>query len=405
MAASPFAFFRGAALIMAADLAATPVSGITVQLCGDAHLSNFGLFASPERQLVFDINDFDETLPGPWEWDVKRLAASLEIAGRENGFSSADRQLVVVNAVAEYRRAMREFAGWTNLQVWYAHLPVEARLAGNRTALDRSTTKLAEKAMDRAKARDHLQAFGRMVRFDGAGLRFVSDPPLLVPVEDLLPPGELDSFLERIHRAFAGYRGSLSADRRHLLDQYELVHVARKVVGVGSVGTRAWIALLMGRDHTDPLILQIKEAQASVLEAFTKPSAYGHCGHRVVAGQRTMQASSDILLGWETFAGFDGQSRDFYVRQLRDWKGTIEVEQMAPTAMQRYGQLCAWTLARGHARSGDRIAIAAYLGRGTIFDTAIAEFAVAYAEQNVRDHNALSDAITSGRIQSEAAPG
>lgn len=404
MASSPFAFFRGAALIMAADLARTPTSGITVQLCGDAHLSNFGLFASPERQLVFDINDFDETLPGPWEWDVKRLAASLEVAGLENGFAGPERRIVVRGAVAEYRRAMREFAGWTNLQVWYASLAAEVRLAEIRATLDRVTARRADKALSKAKTRDHLQAFGKLVHVADDGLRFMSDPPLLVPVEELLREPEIAPFVERIHGALAGYRGSLSVDRRHLLDQYALVHVARKVVGVGSVGTRAWVALLVGRDHQDPLILQIKEAQRSVLEHFAGDSAYDHAGHRVVAGQRTMQASSDILLGWETFAGFDGVPRHFYVRQLRDWKGNIEVEQMGPSAMARYAGLCAWTLARGHARSGDRIAIASYLGRGSVFENSIADFAAAYAEQNARDHQALVKAIATGRVESSTTP-
>jgi uncharacterized protein (DUF2252 family) len=404
MASSPFAFFRGAALIMAADLARTPTSGINVQLCGDAHLSNFGLFASPERQLVFDINDFDETLPGPWEWDVKRLAASLEVAGRENGFAEIERRTVVRAAVTQYRVAMREFASWTNLQVWYASLAAEARLADIRATLDRATVKRVERTLSKAKTRDHLQAFGKLVQADGAGLRFMSDPPLLVPVEELLGESELAPFLARIDGALAGYRSSLSVDRRHLLDQYTLVHVARKVVGVGSVGTRAWVALLVGRDEQDPLILQIKEAQRSVLEEFAGDSAYDHAGHRVVAGQRTMQASSDILLGWETVSDFDGIPRHFYVRQLRDWKGNIEVEQMSPSAMARYAELCAWTLARGHARSGDRIAIASYLGRGPVFENSIADFAAAYAEQNALDHQALLAAIAAGRVESSITP-
>jgi uncharacterized protein (DUF2252 family) len=376
MAASPFAFFRGAALVMAADLAGTPTSGLPVQACGDAHLSNFGLFASPERQLVFDINDFDETLPGPWEWDVKRLAASIEIAGRDLGFSTAERSAAVLAMMGEYRRAMAEFAGWTNLAVWYAYLPAESRFAEVRDGLDRTTAKRAASLMTKARTRDHLQAFTKLVRVVDGELRFVSDPPLLVPIEELYDPDVAAQLMDRVRGALAGYR-------------FELVHVARKVVGVGSVGTRAWVVLMVGRDASDPLILQIKEAQASVLEEFAGPSAYDNHGQRVVAGQRAMQASGDILLGWQRFAGFDAVPRDFYVRQLRDWKGSVEVDQMRPAGMSAYGTLCAWTLARAHARSGDRIAIAAYLGGGPVFDRAIADFASGYADQNELDHAAL----------------
>jgi uncharacterized protein (DUF2252 family) len=398
MISSPFAFFRGAALVMASDLARTPTSGFRVQLCGDAHLSNFGLFASPERQLVFDINDFDETLPGPWEWDVKRLAASLEIAGRGNDFAEAQNRAIVVAAVGEYRRAMRDFAGQNNLQVWYAYLPAEDRFAEVRAGLDPNTAKRTEKAMSKARTRDHLQAFRKLVRAENGELRFVSDPPLLVPIEELTDAPDVATAIDRIKDAIRSYRSSLSPDRRHLLDQFRLVHIARKVVGVGSVGTRAWVVLMLGRDSGDPMILQIKEAQASVLEAFAGRSAYANAGRRVVVGQHVMQASSDILLGWQRSTGFDDVPRDFYVRQLHDWKGSVEVDQMTPAAMTGYGKLCAWTLARAHARSGDRIEIASYLGAGSVIDEAIADFAGAYAEQNDRDHASLVAAARAGRV-------
>jgi uncharacterized protein (DUF2252 family) len=401
MASSPFAFFRGAALIMASDLANTPTSGLDVQLCGDAHVSNFGLFASPERQLVFDINDFDETLPGPWEWDVKRLAASLQIAAQGSGFTEAQSRAIVLASASAYRRAMTEFAGQSTLQVWYAHLPAEVRFADIRDNLDSATAKLAARTMSKAKTRDHLQAYAKLVQADGDQLSFISDPPLLVRLEELLDGPAAAMVQERLSNAFGSYRETLSADRRTLLDQFRPVDLARKVVGVGSVGTRAWVLLMIGRATDDPLLLQIKEAQASVLERFLPPSEYDNAGHRVVAGQRTMQASSDILLGWNRLAGLDDVPRDFYVRQLRDWKGTVEVEQMTPGAMLRYAEVCAWTLARAHARSGDRIAIASYLGSGDAFDRALAQFAGAYAEQNHRDYEALLGAIGSGRIAAQ----
>jgi uncharacterized protein (DUF2252 family) len=389
MRESPFAFFRGSALVMAADLAKTPASGIEVQLCGDAHLGNFGLFGSPERQLVFDINDFDETLPGPWEWDVKRLATSIEIVGRTNGFNDRARRAAVIGAVAEYRRAMREFAGWTNLAVWYAYVAADSLLAQVHASLDAQTAKQAGRALAKARSRDHLQVASRLVTEFGGDPRFVYDPPLLVPISRLYGEQDAAIMLERVRAAVHGYRNSLSSDRRQLLDQFRLVDVARKVVGVGSVGIRAWVALLIGRDIDDPLILQVKEAQASVLERFVGPSRYANAGQRVVAGQRVMQASGDILLGWQRFAGFDDVPRDFYVRQLRDWKGSVDVDQMSAAATAAYGQLCAWTLARAHARSGDRIAIAAYLGEGARFDEAIARFARGYADQNEADHRSL----------------
>jgi len=403
MLTSPFAYFRGSALVMASDLAGTPTSGLRVQACGDAHLSNFGLFASPERQLVFDMNDFDETLPGPWEWDVKRLAASLEVAGRDNGFDDADRRTVVLSGVRSYRTTMSDLAGRGNLASWYAQFPVEdvkARLdAATRKRLVAKTRKIA----DKARAHDHLRAFGRLVTVADGEPRFVSDPPLLVPIEELLGDAVTG---EEMQAALAGairtYRNTLTTENRRLLEGYRFVQLARKVVGVGSVGTRAWVALMLGRDAEDPLLLQIKEAQPSVLEAFVGRSEYSNAGHRVVAGQRLMQAASDHLLGWERLQGIDGRVRDFYIRQLHDWKGSFDVQEMVPTGMALYAELCGWTLARAHARSGDRIAIAAYLGNKDVFDRAVATFASLYADQTARDHAALATAVTERRVQAES---
>jgi len=398
MLSSPFAFFRGASLIMAADLAGTPRSGLGAQLCGDAHLSNFGVFASPERQLVFDLNDFDETIPGPWEWDVKRLVASLEVAGRGNGFGTAERRTAVLAAAAEYREAMAGFALMRNLDLWYASMTIERLKPTLQSGSDPVMLKRTNKILAKAKTRDHLQAFAKMVRMVDGEPRFVSDPPLLVPVEELLAPDDAHRLEAQVLTALRGYSRSLASDRRHLLDDYRYVELARKVVGVGSVGTRAWVALMLGRDGDDPLILQVKEAQPSVLQRFTRRSRYANEGQRVVAGQRLMQASSDIFLGWQRVVDLEGASRDFYFRQLRDWKGSVEIEQMRLEGMTAYGRLCAWTLARAHARSGDRIAIAAYLGGGDAFDRALASFAARYADQNERDHAALQAAADSGRI-------
>ena len=399
MLASPFAFYRGAAYLMASDLASTPRSGLIVQACGDAHVSNFGLFGSPERELLFDINDFDETAHGPWEWDVKRLAASLAIAGRNNGFADKERAEVVRDAVGAYRSAMREFAAMRNLEVWYAHARVQQGLPGLQAMLDKKNLKAAERVVTKARTKDSLEAFAKLTHVVDGELRIVSEPPLIVPVEELLPPGDATKFLETIHDLIRSYRRTLQGDRKHLLEDFRFVHLARKVVGVGSVGTRAWIALLLGRDGQDPLFLQAKEAQASVLEPFVGKSRYANHGQRVVEGQRLMQASSDIFLGWNRLAGLDGVVRDFYVRQLRDWKGSWAPEAMVPQVMNVYGQMCGWTLARAHARSGDRIAIASYLGNSDAFDRAIASFSEAYADQNDRDYDALNAAVKADRIK------
>jgi uncharacterized protein (DUF2252 family) len=398
MVVSPFTFYRGAAAVMAADLARTPTSGLQVQACGDAHLANFGAFAAPDRRLVFDLNDFDETLPGPWEWDVKRLAASFEIAARENGLKGKERRTVLATVSREYREAMREFAKRRNLEVWYARLDAETVL-GALQAEGRKVVRQAEKGVAKAHAKDSLRALDRLThRVDGE-LRIVSRPPLVVPVEELLA-GEGQFDVEAaIREVIERYAESLKGDRRRLLESYRFRHIARKVVGVGSVGTRAWIVLLTGRDDSDPLILQAKEAQPSVLEPYVGPSRFDNHGQRVVEGQWLMQAASDSFLGWCPTTGIDGRERDFYVRQLWDGKGSSDVDAMTPRAMEIYARMCGWTLARAHARSGDPVAIGSYLGSGDAFDTAVAEFSRLYADQNERDHAALKAAIDSGRIE------
>ena len=406
MMVSPFTYYRGAALPMAADLAATPVTGLAVQACGDAHLSNFGLFGSAERRLMFDVNDFDETLPGPWEWDVKRLAASLEVAGRGNGFQPRQRREIVIAAVGRYRQAMREFAGMTNLDVWYAHADIDQLRAQFDSQLAEQQRRRLDKGLARARTRDSMQEVAKLTRMVDGEPRIISDPPVLVPIDELKPTETDRAGLEAFVTGLIGsYRRTLETDRKYLLEQFKFCDMARKVVGVGSVGTRCWIILLLGRDDSDPLFLQVKEAEASVLSRFVGASKYKNQGERVVAGQRLMQAASDIFLGWQHTEGeatLDGKPRDFYVRQLRDWKFSLPIEALIPEGLRMYGALCGWTLARAHARSGDRIAIAAYLGGSDVFDRAITQFAVAYADQNERDHQALVDAVKSGRITAQA---
>ena len=398
MLVSPFTFYRGAALIMAADLAGTPRSGITTQVCGDAHLMNFGVFASPERRMEFGMNDFDETYPGPWEWDVKRLAASFAIAGRDNGFSAKQRGSVLLALVDAYRSAMHEFAAMTNLAVWYSHMDVEDALKELRRGVDAATRKRAEANVAKARTRDSLQAFDKLTHVVDGERRILSDPPLVVPIEELFEGMEREQLHEMIRGVVRSYRRTLQSDRRHLLEEFRMVDIARKIVGVGSVGTRAWIILMLGRDGTDPLFLQAKEAQASVLEEYVGRSERRSHGERVVNGQHLMQANSDIFLGWDQVQGLDGVHRDYYIRQLRDWKGAAVVETMAPITMALYARMCASSLARAHARSGDRIAIASYLGTSGAFDHAIAEFSEAYADQNERDYDTLVQAEKDGRV-------
>jgi uncharacterized protein (DUF2252 family) len=403
MASSAFAYFRGAALPMASDLARTPRSGLMAQACGDAHLSNFGVFASPERHLVFDINDFDETLPGPWEWDVKRLATSLEIAGRAGDYPAKERRGIVLAAVAAYRRAMREFAGMDALAVWYAHADISRLEAIARTRLAGRQRKTLARNIAKARTKDNLGALGRFAAVGDGPPRLIAEPPLVVPIRDIVG-GDIDPEVmeQRLRAMMSAYADTLGHERRVLLDRFRLVDMARKVVGVGSVGTRSWMLLLL-EDGMHPLFLQAKEAGPSVLEAFVGASEFDNAGQRVVVGQHLMQAVGDIFLGWVRVQGLDDRPRDFYVRQLRDWKGSAEVELMVPAGMQAYGEICGWTLARAHARSGDRIAMAAYLGGGPAFDEAVHEFADAHADQNEQDHQALLQAIRSGRITAEAA--
>ena len=398
MSSSPFAFYRGAALLMAADLAASPNSGLQVQLCGDAHLSNFGVFATPERRLVFDINDFDETHPGPFEWDVKRLAASLSVAARANGFSAKKRRAIVTGSVAAYRETMRAFAEQGNLAVWYSHLDMDDLMKQVGDQVDDRRKAKTQAVLDKARTRDSVQAFSKLTQVVDGEHRIISQPPLIVPIEELVTEAEAAATYEALRLLIRSYRRTLQWDRRHLLEQFRLTQVARKVVGVGSVGTRAWILLFEGLNGQDPLFLQAKEAQASVLSGFTRASGFKNQGQRVVTGQQLMQASSDIFLGWQHVTGLDGLPRDFYLRQLRDGKGSAVIEDQAPDAMALYGRICGQTLARAHARSGDRVAIAAYLGAKDRFDQAVADFAEEYADQNDRDHAALLSAIADGRL-------
>jgi uncharacterized protein (DUF2252 family) len=400
MSVSPFTFYRGAALVMTGDLAGTPSSGLLVQCCGDAHLSNFGLFASPDRRLLFDLNDFDETARGPWEWDVKRLAASLLLAGRDNEFSVADQQRVVVDAVAHYREQIARFSRMRYLDLWYVRLEIEPLLREVYDELGPRMRRVLHRDVTKAMRRDSRQAFAKLTTEVDGEARLVSEPPLIVPAREFLGEERFLRLEESLEQVLIDYRSSIQHHRRAMFDQYSLVDVARKVVGVGSVGTHAWIALLLGRDEHDPLVLQVKEAQASVLEGFTEPNPYANNGERVVAGQRLMQATTDVFLGWlQVPQGVDGRPHDYYVRQLRDWKGSIRIEAMNRRALTIYARLCAAMLARAHARTGDAIAIAAYVGGGNVFDRAILAFSEAYAEQTERDHTALLDAIESGRVE------
>ncbi len=401
MLASPFAFYRGAALVMANDLAETPMSGFTAQACGDAHASNFGVFGTPERDLLFDVNDFDETLPGPWEWDVKRLAASLAIAGREVDFDRQAREAIVAACVRSYRGAMKGFAAMHNLDVWYARLDTTV-IQQWRSQAGKKQVKKAEKVAAKARAKDSSRGLSKLTTEEDGELRFLSQPPLLVPLVDLLPTRQRSEVTSFIQMLIEQYAQTLRPELRDLLAGYRVVDTARKVVGVGSVGTRAWVILLLGRDGHDPLILQAKEAQASVLEAFVGASRFDNHGERVVVGQRRMQAASDIFLGWVRATGVDGLERDFYIRQLWDWKGSVELDSGVPSGLSVYGQLCGWTLARAHARSGDPIAISAYLGSADVFDRAVTRFAETYADLNESDYRRLAAAVQSGNVAAEA---
>jgi uncharacterized protein (DUF2252 family) len=406
MMVSPGTFYRGAALLMASDLAVTPHSGVTVQLCGDAHLSNFGLFASPERQLMFDINDFDETLPGPWEWDVKRLAASFEVAGRDLGFEPDERRSIVLAGVREYRERMRMTASMRTLDAWYSHINVD-QISGWISAevdakrISKREANEARQDIAKARTRDSLRVVAKRGKNLDGQLRIVADPPVVTPIEDLLLTNVEASRIEKaMQRMVQSYRRTL-ATQHHPIEEFKYVHMARKVVGVGSVGTRCWILLLTGRDNDDPLVLQAKEAQASVLERFLPGSNYRNHGERVVVGQRLMQAATDIFLGWQRAEGIDGVKRDYYIRQFHDWKGSVQVDTMRVDGALLYARLCGTVLASAHSRWGDRVAIGSYLGQRDTFDEAIARFAVTYADQNERDYEALLKAVSSGRIAAE----
>ena len=408
MLVSPFTFYRGAARIMAADLKDTPRAGLTTQLCGDAHLSNFGVFASPERTLLFDLNDFDETLPGPFEYDVARMAASFTIAARNNGFTKAEQREVTVASVAAYHKAMAEFAVMDTMDIWYARLSEDELMAAIKTAeaaqkgkaqkkAAKKSAEVAAKVAAKAHTRDSLQALSKLAEVVDGKHRIVSQPPIVVPFReiDFSTYGiEADQLEHYVHAEFRAYRATLQSDRRHLLEKFEIIDVARKVVGVGSVGTRAFIVLLQGRDEQDPLFLQVKEATTSVLEDHL-PKSRHQPGSRVVHGQRMMQAASDIYLGWTK--GVQA-GRYLYWRQLRDMKGSAVIEAMLPVGLAFYGRQCGWTLARAHARSGDPVAIAAYLGKSDKFDTAMTDFSERYADQNERDYEAFAAAVKSGRL-------
>ena len=403
MGESPFAFYRGTAAVMAADLSRTPTSGLSVQLCGDAHLSNFGLFASPERRLVFDINDFDETLRGPWEWDVKRLAASFSVAGREIGFSAKQIRKVVLATVRRYQEAIAGFAELGNLEVWYARADIAQEWERLSDQLDKGMNKRMAKTIKKAQGRDHRQSLAKLTTLVDGERRITADPPTIVPLSDLASGTDRDMVEKSVRHLLRQYVRSLAVERRDLARSFQVVDIARKVVGVGSVGTRCWIVLLSGRDADDPMFLQVKEAQQSVLARYLEGPASSNEGARVVTGQRRMQAASDIFLGWTRAVGVDGQSRDYFIRQLHDWKGSASVEAMTPKSMILYGQLCAWTLARAHARSGDRIALAAYLGTDDGFPQAVATFADSYADLNELDFKVFTEAIRSGELATSAA--
>jgi uncharacterized protein (DUF2252 family) len=398
MLRSSFSFYRGAAAVMAADLAAAPSTGLRVQLCGDAHLSNFGTFAGPDRRLVFDLNDFDETLPGPFEWDVKRLAASVEVAARGRGFPAPARRRAVRATTRRYRETIRELAELRTLEVWYARHDVDELLAGYRHEASASDVRRVNGNIAKARAKDSLRALSKLTEVADGTRRFIHDPPLLVPLAELLDTDEAEHIQQLVHGWMRTYRASVSPTQRVLLGRFSLADIAHKVVGVGSVGSRAWVALLLGRDEGDPLVLQIKEAQASVLEPHLGTSAYKQHGRRVVEGQRLMQAAGDVFLGWLAGDGLDGVRRDFYVRQLWDGKGSFDPARMKGDRFGAYAALCGAALARAHARSGDPVALAAYLGRGDAFDRAMEAFAGRYADQNDEDFAALEAAADAGRI-------
>jgi len=399
MLVSPFTFYRGAAAVMAADLAATPDSGIAVQACGDAHISNFGGFAAPDRRLIFGPNDFDETLPGPWEWDVKRMAASVEIAGRDIGLQEDRRSRLVAACIREYREAMRGFAQVSHLDVWYERINASELVDRFGGRLGSKSRIEFSRPFVKARQKTSLRAVRKLTERGDGGPRFRSVPPLLVRFADLHDPADPRTEEDYVRDLLDRYIESLDSDRRYLFGTYRYVDLARKVVGVGSVGTRAWVILFAGREGQDALVLQMKEAQASVLEPYLGASEFAHHGERVVRGQRMGQATTDVFLGWQRSQGLDGKEHDFYIRQLWDWKASMELSRMGYSGLHAYSRACGWSLARAHARSGDRIAIAAYLGTGPRFDEAIARFSAAYADQNELDYERLVEAVRAGEVR------
>ena len=401
MLVSPFTFYRGAAYLMAADLAGAPRTGLHTQLCGDAHLSNFGAFAAPDRRLAFDINDFDETLPGPFEWDLKRLVASFAVAGRDLGFDGKTRRGVTVAVTRSYRESMHRLAEMRTLDLWYSRIDVDELLEQFQGRASAKRRKVMDKNLAKTRAKDSLRAFDKLTTMVNGEPRIISDPPLLVPIEELAGGAQEEEIEALARGVLRSYRRTLTGDRRHLLERFHYAHAARKVVGVGSVGTRAWIVLMLGHDNSDPLFLQLKQAEPSVLEPFLGRSRYANHGQRVVEGQRLMQAASDLMLGWQRVEGIDGITRDFYVRQLWDHKGSVIIEGMLPSELTAYAEICGQVLARGHARSGDAVAIASYLGSSDVFDRALTDFAELYAEQNELDYAAIAAAVNSGRITAQ----
>lgn len=390
MGASPFTFYRGAAAVFAADIAPMPRTGLDVQLCGDAHLANFGVFASPDRALVFDLNDFDETHPGPFEWDLLRLVASFEVAARDREFDEPERIGIVTQSALGYVAAMREYSRMAHIDVWYDRITVDdiaQKWGANASA---EVMERFRRNVDKAKSKDRLRAFSKLVDTDSGEPRFRSDPPVLIPVRELVDGAQAKALMSSVDQAIRHYRRSLSPDRKVLLDRYRFVDLARKVVGVGSVGTRCWVALMVGDDDSqDPLFLQVKEAKRSVLEAHLGRSRYEQHGERVVQGQRLIQSAPDVFLGWDRVHGLDGVDRDYYFRQLWDWKGSADLERMSPEAMSMYALLCGRCMARAHARTGDSVALAAYLGKGRTMTTSLVEFAARYADQNEADQRAF----------------
>jgi uncharacterized protein (DUF2252 family) len=400
MLVSPFAFFRGAAYLMASDLAGQARTGLHVQLCGDAHLSNFGAYAAPDRRLVFGVNDFDETLPGPFEWDLKRLVASFAVAGRDRGFTAKQRKTINRTVTRAYRKAMKDSAGMDTLGEWYARIDVDQIADAYRRQGRKKQLKQLDKDVAKAESKTSLKAFSKLTHLVDGQPRIVSDPPTIVPIEEVMQRRDARALNDFLHGVFRSYRETLPGDHRRLLERFRYTHAARKVVGVGSVGTRAWIVLMLGRGG-DPVFLQAKEAEASVLEPFLGKSAFPNHGQRVVEGQQLTQAASDIMLGWLRAVAVDGVERDFYVRQLWDSKGSADVARMDPKSMETYAQVCGWALAKAHARSGDAIAISSYLGRSDALDRALATFAETYADQNQKDYEALEAAVGSGRVTAE----